>query len=456
MCAVARTTDSAADKGPYAPCPHITEIKVRELKVINDNSLDERCFNFKGLPCINFGNGYVIFDPFSLKKVTFPDLSWITRKEDIDALTAQGFHFRDRLPDYVEPLNEIHLTFILTTDCNLGCKYCYTDSKRKKLLLKADLAQSIANSHIPAGYAGSVFIQLFGGEPTLNFDAIQAITEAVEARSVTPFFYITTNGIMHPDVLEYLLVHRYGFYLSLDGVREFNDINRVMLDGGGTYELVERTLEQILARKAPLKVRSTISQATVGGMERFAEAMFRRGVKLLQFTPVVPIGRNAGNDPADDTFHDAYLNGLMNSIDLARAYGASILTPLSLALKRAPKPYCKIFHDDTKILVTPEGRRTLCYGVQGDFNRNSDSFIYGEFDAEEGRFRVDATVRERILQAYHHLTDSQCDRCFAQFLCNGGCLAENLEANGRMDELNRSFCSLKRKEAYLLLERLLT
>ncbi len=423
---------------------------------VMDGKRFERCVNFKGLPCIDFGKGYVVFDPSSLKKATFPDLSWTTRKEDIEALATQGFRFRERLPDYEAPTDEIHLTFILTTDCNLGCKYCYTDSKREKLRLSADLARRIAEAHVPAGYAGSVFVQLFGGEPTLNFETIQAITEAVEARSAKPFFYITTNGVMRTDVLEYLLAHRYGFYLSLDGVREFNDLNRVTLSGGGTYELVEKTLDQVLVRKAPLKVRSTITRSTVGGMERFAEAMFRRGVKLLQFTPVVPIGRNAGDDPVDDAFHDAYLDGLMNSIDLARVYGASILTPLSLALKRAPKPYCKIFHDDTKVLVTPEGRRTLCYGVQGDFNRNSDRFLYGEFDAEDGQFRVDGAVKERILQAYHHLTDSHCDHCFAQFLCNGGCLAENLEANGRMDELNRSFCSLKRKEAYLLLERVLT
>lgn len=416
----------------------------------------ERCFNFKGLPCLDFGKGYVVFDPFSLKKATFPDLSWTPRTKDIEALAAQGFHFRERLPDYEAPSNEIHITFILTTDCNLGCMYCYTDSKREKLRLGVDLARCIADAHVPADYAGSVFVQLFGGEPTLNFEAIQAITESIEARSTKPFFYITTNGVMRPNVLEYLLAHQYGFYLSLDGVREFNDLNRVTLDGGGTYGLVEKTLDQILARKAPLKVRSTITPSTVGGMERFAEAMFQRGVKLLQFTPVVPIGRNASDDSADDAFHDAYLEGLMNSIELARTHGASILTPLSLALKRAPKPYCKIFHDDTKILVTPEGRRTLCYGIQGDFNRNSGQFLYGDFDAENGQFRVDGAVRKRIMQAYHYLTDNHCERCFAQFLCNGGCLAENLEANGRMDELNRSFCSLKRKEAYLLLERVLT
>lgn len=416
----------------------------------------ELSFNFKGLPCIYENGKYNLFDPFTLKQVQFEDKEILNSPETIKKLVDYGFIFYDKMPDYTQPKNEKHLTFILTTDCNIGCLYCYTESKRAKIKMNPTLALEIIDAEIPDNYEGHLFVQFFGGEPTLNFSAIQAITKRIKEKCKSPFFYITTNGIMSDQVFDFLLQNHFGFYLSLDGTKEFNDINRITLNGKGTYDRVFETLTKVLSNNLPLKVRATITPATVDNMHIFAEEMFKTGVKLLHFTSIANVGYATDHNflEANEAFQDKYVSNLSLSLDIAKKYNARILTPISLSLKRVPKPYCKIFHDDTKILITPEGKRTLCYGVQADYNTNSDKFLYADFDRDTKKFSCKSNVRTEILDAYEQVTTKDCNNCFAQFMCNGGCFAENLSSEGQMDKLDKNFCNMKRKQTYMLLNRI--
>lgn len=424
---------------------------------MNNKLSIESSLNFHGLPCLYINGKYILFDPFTLKKVTFNNLNWINDEYELKKLESEGITLYEKMPQYTEPKDEKHFTFILTTDCNLGCSYCYTESKRKKLNLSPSVVLRILDSEIGENYSGNVFIQLFGGEPTLNFPAIEAITESIKNKCNNPFFYITTNGIMSEKVFNYLSDNRYGFYLSLDGTKEFNDINRVTLDGKGTFDRVYNTLNRIISNKLPVKVRSTISPSSVLNMDTFAKSMFDIGVKLIQFTPIANVGCATENDNfrLNEDFQNNYIEGLEKSLDIAKKYNSSILTPVSLALKRKPKPYCKIFHDNTKILITPEGKRTLCYGVQASYNSHSDKFLYGEFDECSRKFKLNDTVITEIMDSYEHITKNNCNSCFAQFLCNGGCFAENLTSEGDMRKLDINFCKMKQKESYFLLKRIL-
>ena len=414
-------------------------------------------FNFKGLPCIYENGEYKLFDPFTLKQVSFVDKEILSSPETLTKLEKHGFVFYDKMPEYTQPKKEKHLTFILTTDCNMGCIYCYTESKRTKINMDPFLALEIIDAEIPDNYEGNLFVQFFGGEPTLNFTAIQLITERIKEKCQNPFFYITTNGIMRKHVFQYLAENKFGFYLSLDGTKEFNDINRITLKGSGTFDKVYETLTKVLSNELPLKIRATITSTTVDNMHIFAEEMFKIGVKLLQFTPIAHVGYAVDHDflEENEAFQNRYVTNLSLALDIAKKYNARILTSISLALKIPPKPYCKIFHDDTKILITPEGKRTLCYGVQTNSNTNSDKFLYADFDRQEKNFSCQSEIRTEILDAYEKVTVKYCNNCFAQFMCNGGCFAGNLTSEGHMDKLDRNFCNMKRKETYMLLSRII-
>ena len=418
------------------------------------NQID-RSFNYRGLPCIYSDGRYYLINYYTLQSASFKNPGELNDPDSIKRLIDEGIIGTVANPDTIR--DELHLTFILTTDCNLRCDYCYTESKIQKLFLSPKTAKDIIDSLFGQGFVGRVYVQFFGGEPTLNIPAIKTILNRVRSHSSNPFFYITTNGTFDEHVLQLLIDERIGLYLSLDGIGEYHDLHRKTVSGEGTYSVVMKNLESVLQAGLPCKIRSTITPDNVAGMTAFTEEMFRMGVRLIHFTPVANVGFASGKDDleADEVFQDTYVSNLVKALSIAEHYGAQLVTPLSLALKRGARPHCKIFSNTTKYIITPEGKLSFCYGIQSSANSFSNLFLAGKLDPNQGRFSHSDSVRRNLEVAYETIVRNYCSDCFASFVCGGGCFVQNLSACGSLLELNKSFCSLQKKIVYALLLKML-
>jgi len=406
-------------------------------------------FNYNGLPCLYKNGKYILFDPFSIKAASFKEKEMLFEQDTKDKLKNAGF-ILNNYAEFHKKKNEKHYTFILTTDCNLACDYCYTQSKNEKQYLEAETAIQVFEKTIE-NYDKQIFIQYFGGEPTLNFLALKKITDYIKSKNNKTFFYITTNGVISENVLNYLLENNFGFYLSLDGTKEFNDISRKTLDNKGSYDNIIKTLEKIINKNLAVKVRTTVTEKNVSNMPRFAEEMFLKGVKLLHLTPVAKVG-NATNysDFQNEKFQDLFIENLEMVLNLAKKHQAKVITPISLTLKRPMLPYCKIFDDNQKIIITPEGKQTLCFGAQGEFNPISNKFILSQNSAEYNK-----SLKDELLFSYKENLQTNCKQCFAQFFCQGGCFAENFAENKSFTILNTNWCNFNKKIAYFLIMRII-
>lgn len=124
------------------------------------------------------------------------------------------------------------VTLVVTQNCNLSCSYCYESNKADRkipLSLAVDIVTKYLSNETDA-YDECV-IDLFGGEPFLNFSLIKQICEYVWSNNWNkPYlFATTTNGtLVHGQIQEWLYQNRERFSvtLSLDGTREMHDINR--------------------------------------------------------------------------------------------------------------------------------------------------------------------------------------------------------------------------------------
>lgn len=71
------------------------------------------------------------------------------------------------------------ITFVVTEDCNLRCKYCYITHKASNKKMNFDTAKKfidyILNGNIDKKEA--VIIEFIGGEPLLEIDLIDKITD---------------------------------------------------------------------------------------------------------------------------------------------------------------------------------------------------------------------------------------------------------------------------------------
>jgi uncharacterized protein len=131
----------------------------------------------------------------------------------------------------MNPIRKI-VTLTVTQNCNLSCSYCYEDYKANNQM-SFDTAKNIINQYLNNSTTSydECEIDLFGGEPFLNFPLIKEICEYVWLHHwQKPYvFSTTTNGtLVHGAIQDWLVKHKTRFYpgLSLDGTPEMHNLNR--------------------------------------------------------------------------------------------------------------------------------------------------------------------------------------------------------------------------------------
>ncbi|MDR0829479.1 MAG: 4Fe-4S cluster-binding domain-containing protein [Prevotellaceae bacterium] len=95
------------------------------------------------------------------------------------------------------------VTLFITHSCNLNCTYCFEKHKDNKTM-PLELAQKIILDEIlqikKSSINDAIKIDLFGGEPLLNFSFIKDFTEwAAQNVDIPYIIYATTNGTLLDD-----------------------------------------------------------------------------------------------------------------------------------------------------------------------------------------------------------------------------------------------------------------
>ena len=150
------------------------------------------------------------------------------------------------------------VTFQVTDACNLQCSYCYQINKKSHVMpletAKAFVDMLLSGSMGMAQYlspenAGGVIIEFIGGEPLLQIDLIDQITNYFIGQMILrqhPWatryrLSICSNGVLYfdPKWQSYLRRHKnqLSFSISIDGCKELHDACRVFPDGSGSYDI---------------------------------------------------------------------------------------------------------------------------------------------------------------------------------------------------------------------------
>ena len=78
------------------------------------------------------------------------------------------------------------LTFIVTEDCNLRCKYCYITHKSANKSMSLDVAKKFIDYILLEQFnkPESVVLDFIGGEPTLEIDLIDNICDYFKIKNI--------------------------------------------------------------------------------------------------------------------------------------------------------------------------------------------------------------------------------------------------------------------------------
>ena len=155
-----------------------------------------------------------------------------------------------------------NITFIVTKDCQLACKYCYLVGKNEKERMSWEVAKVAIDYVLDREYDPnfayeSVIWDFIGGEPFLEIDLIDKICDYIKTelfrRNHHWFnsyrFSFSTNGINYDSEKVQRFIDKNREHLSIgitiDGTRKKHDLNRIWKGDGperGSYEDVVRNI----------------------------------------------------------------------------------------------------------------------------------------------------------------------------------------------------------------------
>lgn len=183
------------------------------------------------------------------------------------------------------------VALVLTRDCNLGCGYCYAGDK-VKARMPDDVAERALDLALDAAHARGepLEIQLFGGEPLLEWNAVVRVAtrarERAAERGIRIALQLTTNGtLLDADRVRALAALGVHVALSLDGTERAQNASRPTRGGGPSYAAASAALDHLLASGRPFDVITVVSPETVGDLAPGVRALLDRGVDRLTLNP---------------------------------------------------------------------------------------------------------------------------------------------------------------------------
>lgn len=150
------------------------------------------------------------------------------------------------------------ITFIVTKDCQLACKYCYLVGKNSNGRMSIETAKQAVDYVLdnPAFFnERNVFYEFIGGEPFLEIDMIDELCDYIKTQMYIKkhpwfdhyMFEFTTNGINYSSEKVQKFISKNKKHLeiaiTIDGTRKKHDTNRVYKNTGkGSYDDVIKNI----------------------------------------------------------------------------------------------------------------------------------------------------------------------------------------------------------------------
>lgn len=311
-------------------------------------------------------------------------------------------------------------TLLLTSACNLRCTYCYArGGEDTSYRMSWPLAQRVIDTAYENARAfgrDEFGLALHGGgEPTLNWEVLEAAVRYARAKDMPCHISMASNGVWSQRQQHFILDHFDGLSISFDGIREVQDTQRPRASGRGSFSAVLRTIRALDGSRLRYGVRLTATPAT---FERLAEGIAllcsRTDCQVMQVEPAYSGQRGIYADPTPEQ-GAAFVNGFMGAFEIAMRHERTLFYSgarpwvIASAFCRAP---------EEALVVTPEGDVVTCFETHDRRHSATASFTIGEATPEAVRIAPNRVAAFAVAQEERR---SGCRSCFCYWHCGGDC-----------------------------------
>ena len=206
-----------------------------------------------------------------------------------------------------------NITFIVTKDCQLACKYCYLVGKNEKERMSWEVAKQAIDYILDNENEfreGSVVWDFIGGEPFLEIDLIDKICDYLKSEMFrrnhhwfnSYRFNFSTNGINYDTEKVQNFIKKNRGHLSIgitiDGTEIKHDLNRIYKGDAerGSYKDVVRNIPLWLKQFPNAGTKVTIASPDIPYIKESVLHLYSLGIKEVNINCVFEDVWEEGDD----------------------------------------------------------------------------------------------------------------------------------------------------------------
>ena len=335
-----------------------------------------------------------------------------------------------------------NITFIVTKDCQLACKYCYLVGKNEKERMSFEIAKKaidyiLANEKNDLFATQSVIFDFIGGEPFLEIDLVDKICDYIKSELFrlnhhwfnSYRFSFSTNGINYDSekVQNYIAknLDHLSIGITIDGTKDKHDLNRIWKGNGpekGSYDDVVRNIPMWLTQFPNSGTKVTISSADIKYIKESVLHLYSLGIHEVNINVVFEDVWKEG----DDELFESQLMELADAIIMGGFYKEYACSFFS---ENIGKPLDKVLENQNwcgagrMLSIDAAGNFYPCTRFAAYSLRNKKPIIIGNVDGgiDANKLRPFLTL-DRIVQS-----SQECIECEVASGC-AWCQGENYDA----------------------------
>ncbi len=209
-----------------------------------------------------------------------------------------------------------NITFIVTKDCQLGCKYCYLVGKNPNERMSFEIAKRAIDyilSNENDFSEESVVWDFIGGEPFIEIDLIDRICDYIKLEMFrrghhwfnSYRYSFSTNGLNYHTEKVQKFIEKNKEHLSIgitiDGTKKKHDLNRIYktMENGkeiGSYDDVVKNIPMWLSQFPHAGTKVTISSADIPYIKESVLHLFSLGIHEVNINCVFENVWKEGDD----------------------------------------------------------------------------------------------------------------------------------------------------------------
>ena len=323
------------------------------------------------------------------------------------------------------------LSLAIAQKCNLGCSYCYASqgdfggSPKNMSAEVAIRAVDLLFSEAPPG--SRVNLAFLGGEPLLNRRVLRQATEyaaaLAQARHVHAGFSITTNGtLLTEDDGRFFETHGFAVTLSLDGPKPLHDALRPYKSGAGTYDRILNNARPLLESQKRMQVSARVTVTAQNlSLLRTLNEFIALGFHSVGFSPLL-----SSFDGARELDAQSLRTMLAEMVECGREFERRVLNRQRYPFSNMVNALREIHRGTHRpypcgagagyLAVSADGDLAACHRFVGEPRGAMGNLVTG----------IDRAGQSRWLAQRHVQDQEPCNRCWARYLCGGGCHHEVL------------------------------